>query len=219
MADTPGKTMFPDPDRPLYTPDPDAQQQVAERIKQGMQGRKATKGQAKPDMFPGGISHSAYEWIAHGGYHELPNQCPPLRMGKHPKVTRDMLAKEWGMGHTKAQELARHPEDMDPWQVRTLCNLCGVTLEWLRGWDAENGFGRYESADVIADAYGQLSTSDKELVTQLISRLVGADVMQKIERSRWISNCDEWALRHPEEAARAYGEGLDRLERENPQIL
>ena len=184
---TDNRPEFPNPDRPLYTPDESAQQQVVARIAQARKGKK-TRKRKEPE---GADAHRVVATFTI-------TQRRGLRMGEHPHVGRNVLAEEWGMGHTKADELAKHPEDMDRWQVRQLCDLCGVTLEWLRGWEDENAYGRYETAETIAAMYGHLSNEDRRLVTDLLTRLLGADAAQAIKHEQWERDNREWPDRNPE---------------------
>lgn len=180
---------FPRPDRPLYTPDEDAQWQVVARIAQAREGKGAPRGRGKK---PEGAN----------AYHITPRRGLP--MGEHPRVSGEILGAELGCGRTKAGELARHPEDMDPWQVRQLCELCGVTLEWLRGWEDVNAYGQYKTADTVAAMYEHLSNEDRALVCDLLTRLLGADTVRGIEDEQWREDNREWLDRNPKRAKEIY---------------
>lgn len=172
---------FPRPDRPLYTPDEDAQRQVVARIAQAREGKGAPRGRGKK---PEGAN----------AYHITPRRGLP--MGQHPQVTNETLGAEWGCRRTKAGELARHPEDMDPWQVRQLCEVCGVTRKWLR-YGGDNAYGKYESADTVAAMYEHLSNEDMALVCDLLTRLLGADTVRGIKDKQWLQDNSEWLKRNP----------------------
>lgn len=180
---------FPRRDRPLYTPDEEAQRQVVARIAQAREGKRTRKGKESE------TSGSADYRI---------EVTRPLPMGQHPYVSRDALAYELGgMAAKTADRLVKeHPEDMDPWQVRQMCELCGVTLEWLRGWEDVNAFGRYESAEDVAAMYSHLSNEDRALVCDLLTRLLGADATEAVKAERWARDNREWLEHHPEEACK-----------------
>lgn len=144
---------FPDNEKPLYTPDEQAQRQVVARIARA-------------------------------------------REGKHPRVSDMALGEAWGKHRTTAKKLAEHPEKLDPWQVRQLCGLCGVTLEWLR-YGGENAYGLYETADTVAAMYSHLSNEDRTLVCDLLTRLLGADAVRVIKHEQWTRDNIEWLERHP----------------------
>lgn len=184
MADA-RRAEFPDNNRPLYTPDADAQQQVVERIKQARQGKQERKPRKKAQ--------------AKANYVITLDHLP---MGQHPYVSREQLAKAWGVGHSTAGNLVKHPERLDPYQVPVLCECLGVTKEWLRGWTDENAFGRYESADTIAALYGRLSNEDREMVSGLLKRLAGADTVAEVKHEQWVSDNEEWVKHHPDEDAK-----------------
>ena len=180
---------FPDRDRPLYTPDEEAQRQVVARIARARKGRKTRKTK-EPE---GASAHSVAATITITRRRGLP-------MGEHPHVGRKVLGAEWGVGHTTADKLAKHPENLDPWQVRQLCALCGVTLEWLRGWEDVNAFGQYETTDTVAAMYSHLNSEDQALVCDLLTRLLGADAVCAIEGDQWRRDNREWLTRNPERA-------------------
>jgi hypothetical protein len=185
---------YPKHDRPLYTPDADAQRQVVERIAQAREGKRARMGK-EPE--PANVIHL-----------KLRNRLP---MGQHPYVGRDALADALGCKHTRAQELAKHPEELDPWQVRQLCELCGVTLEWLRGWEDVNAFGLYESTEDVAAMYAHLSNEDRALVCDLLTRLLGADAASEVKHEQWERDNHEW-LDHNREKAQEIREHFRELQ-------
>lgn len=184
MADA-RRAEFPDDNKPLYTPDADAQRQVVERIEQARQGKQKRKPRKKAQ-----------------GKADYVITLDRLPMGQHPYVGREQLAKAWGVGHSTAGSLVKHPERLDPYQVPVLCECLGVTKEWLRGWTDENAFGRYESADTVAALYGRLSNEDREMVSGLLKRLAGADTVAEVKHEQWVSDNKEWAKRHPREVAK-----------------
>lgn len=178
---------FPDRDRPLYTPDEEAQRQVVARIAQARKGKRARKG--KESETSGGADYRI-------------EVTRPLPMGQHPYVSSGALACELGGMSPKTADrlVGEHPEDMDPWQVRQLCKLCGVTLEWLRGWEDVNAFGMYESAEDVAAMYAYLSNEDRALVCDLLTRLLGADATEAVKAERWAREHHEWLGHHTKEA-------------------
>lgn len=184
MADA-RRAEFPDKNKPLYTPDADAQQQVVERIEQARKGKQKRKPRKKAQ-----------------GKADYVITLDRLPMGQHSYVSREQLAKAWGVGHSTAGNLVKHPERLDPYQVPVLCECLGVTKEWLRGWTDENAFGRYESADTVAALYGRLSNKDREMVSGLLKRLAGADIVAEVKHEQWVSDNEEWAKRHPREVAK-----------------
>jgi len=178
MAQGTDRAPFPDNEHPLHTPNAGAQRQVVARIAQAREGKRTRKGSADFTI----------------------TQRRGLPMGQHPRVGRKVLAAEWGVGHTKADELAAHPEKLDPWQVRQLCELCGVTLEWLRGWEDVNAYGQYETADTVAAMYSHLTNEDRALACDLLARLLGADAVRAIKHEQWERDNREWLERNPEKA-------------------
>lgn len=174
---------FPDPDRPLYTPDVGAQKQVVARIAQARDGKRTRKANKPEDA---GTPHITI--------------TRNLPMGQHAYIGRDRLANALGCKHTKAEKLAAHPEKLDPWQVRQLCDLCGVTLDWLRGWEEVNAYGQYETADTVVVMYSYLSNEDRALVCDLLTRLLGANAVRAIRHEQWIKDNHEWLKRNPEKA-------------------
>lgn len=190
---------FPDRDRPLYTPDEEAQRQVVARVKQAMRGNGKQKSRKPKKTETGGGANYRIEVTTY------------LPMEQHPIIGRDALAYELGVrGHSTIGRLIEHPEELDPWQVRQLCELCGVTLEWLRGWEDANAFGLYESTEDVAAMYAHLSNEDRALVCDLLTRLLGADATKAVKAERWARDNREWLERHPEEARRIQ-ESLARL--------
>lgn len=183
MAQGTDRAPFPDDEHPLYTPDEDAQRQVVARIAQARRGngKRARKKDTGADYR---IEQAAY-----------------LPMEQHRIIGRDALAAALGGAPKTADKLVKeHPEDMDPWQVRQLCDLCGVTLEWLRGWEDVNAYGKYETAETVAAMYSHLSNEDRALVCDLLTRLLGADEVRAIEYEQWERDNSEWLKRNPEKA-------------------
>ena len=184
MADA-RRAEFPDNNRPLYTPDADAQQQVVERIKQARQGKQERKPRKQAQ--------------AKANYVITLDRLP---MGQHPFISYERLGKEWGVAKETARSKALNPKEIDPYEAYVLCECLGVTLEWLRGWTDENAFGRYESADTVAALYGRLSNEDREMVSGLLKRLAGADTVAEVKHEQWVSDNEEWVKHHPDEAAK-----------------
>lgn len=187
MADA-RRAEFPDKNRPLYTPDADAQQQVVERIEQARQGETQDKRNKQEQ-----------------GKADYVITLDRLPMGQHPFISYERLAKEWGVSRgVTAKSKAQNPQKLDPYEVYVLCECLGVTKEWLRGWTDENAFGRYESADTVAALYGRLSNEDREMVSGLLKRLAGADTVAEVKHEQWVSDNKEWAERHKREVAKIY---------------
>lgn len=184
MADA-RRAEFPDESRPLYTPDADAQRQVVERIEQARQGKQKRKPRKQRQ-----------------GEADYVITLDRLPMGKHPSISYEQLAKEWGVARETARGKVLNPERIDPYEEHVLCECLGVTEEWLRGWTDENAFGRYESADTVAALYGRLSNEDKEMVSGLLKRLAGADTVAEVKYEQWVSDNEEWATHHRREAAK-----------------
>lgn len=190
---------FPDREHPLRTPDEEAQRQVAARVKRATRGNGKQKSRKPKKTETGGGASYRIEVTTY------------LPMEQHPIIGRDALAYELGVrGHATMGRLLAHPEDMDPWQVRQLCEVCGVTLEWLRGWEEVNAFGKYESAEDVTAMYSHLSNEDRALVCDLLTRLLGADATEAVKAERWARDNREWLEHHPEEARRIQ-ESLARL--------
>jgi len=182
---------FPDPDRPLYTPDVKAQKQVVARIARARKGNgKRARKVSKPE-------HASTPRIT------IARNLP---MEQHRIIGRDALANALGITSPKAADkrVKEHPEKLDPWQVRQLCDLCGVTLEWLRGWEEVNAYGQYETGETVAAMYSYLSNEDRALVCDLLTRLLGADAARAIRHEQWIKDNREWLKRHPKEAKKIF---------------
>lgn len=187
MADA-RRAEFPDDNKPLYTPDADAQRQVVERIEQARQGETQDKRNKQ--------AQTKADYVI---------TLDRLPMGQHPFISYERLAKEWGVSRgPTAKGKVQNPERIDPYEAYVLCECLGVTLEWLRGWTDENAFGRYESADTVAALYGRLSNEDREMVSGLLKRLAGADTVAEVKHEQWVSNHKEWADRHKREVAKIY---------------
>lgn len=205
MAQDAGKRPeFPNTDRKLYTPDENAQRQVVARIRQAMDGpqkrpnRRKRETVKQPQSSEDGRATYRIEVTRH------------LPMGEHPQISYQALGEQWGVGKTKARDMVHHPEDMDPWQVRQLCDLCGVTLEWLRGWEDVNAYGKHETAETVAAMYSHLSNEDRALVSSMLTRLLGADAVDAIRNEQWERDNREWLDRNPKKA-RKIQESLARL--------
>lgn len=180
MADT-TRAAFPNPDRPLYTPDEDAQRLVAERIRQGKEGPRRRHPMTYTDE---------------RGTLRVGTYAP---MGQHPYVSDEDIGEAWGLGQTRANELVKHPEKLDPFQVTTLCDLLGVTREWLRGWTDENAYGRYEPTELVAAMYERLGAEDKAHLCYLLTKLLGDEQARSV-KMEWQREQDaEWWERHPDE--------------------
>lgn len=185
MADT-TRAAFPDPDRPLYTPDEDAQRLVAERIRQG----KGKRGQRRRHP----MTYTDESGTVHVGTY--------APKGQHPYVSDTDIGEAWGLGQTRANELVKHPESLDPFQVTTLCDLLGVTLEWLRGWTDENAYGRYEPTELVATMYEHLGAEDKVHLCYLLTKLLGDEQAQSVKMEWQRKQHAEWWERHPDEQRR-----------------
>ena len=105
MANITTRPQYPNPERPLYTPDADAQLQVVERIEQGREGNGHRQGKRWPDSK--GAKRAVHATAA-----------LPQPMEQHPLISYVSLGATWGVGKTKAQQLVEHPEDMDPFCTR-----------------------------------------------------------------------------------------------------
>ena len=171
--------LFPDPDRPLFTPDTILQGEIVERIKQAKKGPQAhhkDRGSNPED-------------ISHG-----------LPMGQHPQVSDEKLGYAWGMSRISARKLVKHPGDMNPFQVDEMCSILGVTRGWLRGSESVNAYGIYEESAVVADLYESLPPEDKALVCCLLGRIAGSDKLLKVRSERQIKRNQTWYNLHPNEA-------------------
>lgn len=181
MADA-RRAEFPDSDHPLFTPDEDAQRQVVERIQQAKRGPRR--------------KHPRNYTDEHGTLHL--SLCAP--MGQHPYVSDAEMGHAWGVEQSRANVLVKHPEKLNPWQVTELCDLLGVTLDWLRGWTAENAYGRFETPGMVAELYERLGAEDKEHVCYLLKRLLGDEQVHEVRRKQRNTQLHDWLERNPDEA-------------------
>lgn len=172
--------LFPDPDRPLFTPDTILQGEIVERIKQAKkEGRQ----------------------VHHKGRASNPEEIPyGLPMGQRPQVSDEKLGCAWGMSRISAMKLVKNPGDMNPFQVDEMCNILGVTRAWLRGLETVNAYGVYEESAVVADLYDSLTPEDKALVCRLLGRIAGADIFQRVKSEHQIKRNQVWYDRHKNEA-------------------
>lgn len=175
---------YPDSDHPLYTPDEDAQRQVVERIRQAKKGPRRKHPMNYTDK---------------RGVLVLGEYAP---MGEHPHVSDELIGSAWGVKQSRAQTLVTHPEKINPWQAEQLCDLLGVTLDWLRGWTDENAYGRYETPDMVADLYERLGAEDKEHLCYMLKRLLGDEQVTEVKERHLAARLDSWLERHPDEAER-----------------
>lgn len=175
---------YPDSDHPLYTPDVDAQRQVVERIRQAKTGTRRKR---------------PMNYTNKRGVLVLGEYAP---MGEHPRVSDELIGSAWGLKQSRAQMLVTHPEKINPWQAEQLCDLLGVTLDWLRGWTDENAYGRYETPDMVADLYERLGAEDKEHLCYMLKRLLGDEQVTEVKERHLAARLDSWLERHPDEAER-----------------
>jgi hypothetical protein len=187
MADT-ERAEFPDRAHPLRTLDEDAQRQVVERIQQAKEGPK----RKHPRM------HSTRRTDENNRVVLTFNLGEYAPMGEHPKVSDALIGKELGVSQTTANKLVHHPELLDPVQTRMLCDVLGVTLDWLRGWTEFNAYGKYETPDVVVAMYELLGNEDKEHVCYLLAKLLGEERTKKLKRRIRDIQDHEWLERHPD---------------------
>lgn len=85
------------------------------------------------------------------------------------RITTKDVQSAFGVGKSQAYELIKHPSRMNREQVVKLAALLNVTVAELRGEP------QVLSSNTVATYYDHLTTTDKAIVSSLISRLHSVD--------------------------------------------
>lgn len=117
-------------------------------------------------------------------------------MGEHPRVSDTDIGDEWGLGQTAANQLVNNPQRCNPYQTKKLCDVLGVTLDWLR-YGGENAYGKYEDVETVAMLYDHLTPKDKEHLCYLLKKLVGEDGVKAVRHEVWRKDHEEWLSHNP----------------------
>ena len=96
-----------------------------------------------------------------------------IRAAKRGYTNAD-VGMVWFVTGQSAGEYLRNPEKMDRWQVRTLSDLLGVTLDHLR-YGCEDPHPPYQDSAVAGRLYDLLSPEHRSVVYQLMCILAGRD--------------------------------------------
>ena len=189
MADD--RPTFEDPAHLLATPDPEAQAAVAARIKQAM-----NKGQRRPAKDAGGVTTTEQDGHAVVIIHTDPDHGKRMEERLY-RVTVAQVADLWGVSVPTARNRIKNPAEIEGLDAELLAEKLGVTVDWLR-YGGTNGYGLWEDAAVVELLYAELGNDDKQLVCDLIKRLIGPGATKKVEQSRRWARMERNAENHPE---------------------
>lgn len=177
---------FKDRDHPLATTDRVAQAAVSERIVQAMEsGRKRP-----PKKADDATADKRNKPLDLGG---------PRRMGEREyRVTQDDLARLWGKSVPTVRAWLRDPAQIPYLDAVALADELGVDLDWLR-YGGENGYGLWESPEVVALLYAELSNEDKQMLCAMLERLAGPDAVHRVRWNLLIESATHYYSNHPAE--------------------
>ena len=122
-----------------------------------------------------------------------------MQAKKAAKVTNEAIGKLWGCTGQNASKRLRKPETLDPYMVDTLCSELRVTRECLQ-CGGDNGFGRYESPEFMAEVIGRLDPHDQETIWRVLKAMAGP-IVSEVRKQRRAEEFAEWYRRHPQEYA------------------
>lgn len=177
---------FKDRDHPLATTDREAQVAISERIVQAMEsGRKRP-----PKKADDATANKRNKVLDLGG---------PRRMGEREyRVTQDDLARLWGKSVPTARAWVSDPARIPYLDAVALADELGVDLDWLR-YGGENGYGLWESPEVVALLYAELGNEDKQTLCRLLKRLAGPDAVHRVRWNLLIESAEHYYSNHPAE--------------------
>lgn len=168
------RTAYPDTDRPLYTPDADERQRMADRIRDAMKKERDFRDLVR----------------------EGPRSFRIVETRR--RVIQKDIAAEWGRSQTYVSRRLNDPTSMNTYEVETLCDLLEVTPDYLMHGGA-NGYGRYEGSDVVVTLYESLDPRDKETLWRVLESLAGAERVNEVRDNKRVERLSAWIGRHPDE--------------------